>query len=87
MKTDFKVAIQIKNDEISKSTTGSPPTLNPRDDKFNIALLLTKSLASDALSLRRFLKKFPSDRNQVCSCQIAPSWFCCSSCGGIPHGK
>ena len=71
MKTDFKVAIQIKNDEIDASTIASPPTLDPRDDKFNIGLLLTKSLASDALSLRRFLQKFPSDRNQVQLCHIS----------------
>jgi hypothetical protein len=66
MKTDFKVAIQIKNDEMNNFSAGSPPTLNPHDDKFNISLLLTKSLASDALALKRFLQRFPSDRNQVC---------------------
>ena len=65
MKTDFKVAIQITNDELNASTIGSPPTLNSCDDKFNIGLSFTKSLASDSLPLRRFLKKFPSERSQV----------------------
>ncbi|XP_028406807.1 uncharacterized protein LOC114529246 [Dendronephthya gigantea] len=66
MKTDFKVSIQITNNT-SILHVGSPPTLNPRDDKFNIGLLLTKSgsLASDALSLRRFLQRYPTDRNQI----------------------
>jgi hypothetical protein len=80
MKTDFKVAIQIKNDEMNNFSTGSPPALNPHDDKFNISLLLTKSLASDALALKRFLQRFPSDRNQVCHVLLYMCWTLYRSC-------
>ena len=68
MKTDFKVAIHIKKDSNEFSINfASPAPMSSREEKFNIGLYLKKSGASacDSVSLRSYLRTFPSDRNQV----------------------
>lgn len=63
MKTDFKVAIRIKKDSCDFAI-GVPSAI---EETFKIGLWLNKSGASacEAVSLRNYLKSFPSDRNQV----------------------